>query len=136
MMAANFPVPALGELKRNWGWFLALGVTLIVLGSLALGSTVVVTLLSVTFLGRLLIIGGALQAAHGFMHRAWQGFFVDIAIGLLYIVVGSMFIDNPLATAEALTLMMAVFLILGGALRLVAAFSTELQHRIWLLPWG
>ena len=28
----------LGELKRNWGWFLGLGIALVVLGTIALGS--------------------------------------------------------------------------------------------------
>ncbi len=136
MMATGIPMVGVEGLKRNWAWFLGLGICLIVLGTLALGSTVFVTLLSVEFLGWLLLIGGVMQAAHGFMRRAWQGFFVDLLVGLLYMVVGLMFIDNPLATAGALTLMMSVFLILGGVFRIAAVFATRLHNRIWLLLNG
>jgi uncharacterized membrane protein HdeD (DUF308 family) len=136
MMATSIPMVAAGELKRTWGWFLALGICLIVLGTIALGVPVLVTDVSVLILGWLLLIGGVLQAIHGFMRRAWEGFFVDLLVGLLYVVVGFMFIDHPLATAEMLTLMMAALLMLGGLFRIVAVFSTNLQHRLWLLLNG
>ena len=36
-----------GELRRSWGWYLALGIVLIVLGTIAIGSTFMMTIASV-----------------------------------------------------------------------------------------
>ncbi len=42
----------LGDLKKNWGWFLALGILFIILGFIGLGMSVALTIVSVTFFGR------------------------------------------------------------------------------------
>ena len=52
------------ELRRYWGWYLALGIVLIVLGTIAIGSTFVMTIASVFFFGWLLIIGGVMDYRH------------------------------------------------------------------------
>ena len=64
-----------GELRRSWGWYLALGIVLIVLGTIAIGSTFVMTIASVFFFGWLLIIGGVMEVIHAFWHKRWAGFF-------------------------------------------------------------
>lgn len=72
----------LGELKKNWGWFLALGIALVVLGAIALGASVAMTIVSMVLLGWLLIIGGVLEGVHAFWReRAWGGFFIDLLTG-------------------------------------------------------
>ena len=44
----------LGDLKKNWGWFLALGILFIILGFIGLGMMVALTIASVVFFGVLL----------------------------------------------------------------------------------
>ena len=56
-------LPGASELRRNWGWFLILGIVLIVLGTIALGSALLMTIASVFFFGWILIIGGVLEAS-------------------------------------------------------------------------
>jgi uncharacterized membrane protein HdeD (DUF308 family) len=46
------------ELKGSWGWFLALGIVLVLLGVPALDWAVVATLVSVVLFGWLLHLGG------------------------------------------------------------------------------
>jgi uncharacterized membrane protein HdeD (DUF308 family) len=53
----------LAELKRNWGWFLGLGIALVVLGTIARGASVATTIVSVLLFGWLLIIGGVLEGS-------------------------------------------------------------------------
>ena len=89
-----------GELKRSWGWFLALGIVLIVLGTIAIGSTLVMTIASVFFFGWLLIIGGVMEVIHAFWHKRWAGFFLDLLTGVLYVVVGWMMVTNPKAVGS------------------------------------
>src|SRR5262245_33913313 len=99
VMASGFAMVGIDGLRKNWIWVLELGIALIVLGTFALGASVLVTVTSVLMFGWLLIIAGALQAAHGFWRRQWGGFFLDLLTGILYLVVGFMFIDNPLEAA-------------------------------------
>lgn len=47
-----------GDLGKHWGWLLALGILFIVLGTVALGMSVAVTVATVLFFGVLLAIGG------------------------------------------------------------------------------
>jgi uncharacterized membrane protein HdeD (DUF308 family) len=124
------------ELKRRWVWFVGLGILLVVAGTIALGSTFVLTIASVLLFGWLMIVVGILQAVHAFLCKFWSGFFLDLLTGLLYLVVGFMVVANPSATAVALTLLIALFLIFAGIFRIVVALSVHFQNRIWLLLHG
>ena len=126
----------LDELRKRWGWVLGLGILLIVLGTTAIGSSVVMTLATMVFVGWLMIGGGVLQAVHAFACKGWGGFFIDLLAGVLYTVAGFMIVANPGATAVALTLLISMFLIFGGLFRVVAALTVRFQNWIWLLLHG
>lgn len=127
----------LQELRKNWGWFLMLGVVLVALGTIALGASVVTTLAGVFFFGWLLIVGGVLEAAHAFWReKGWGGFFIDLLIGLLHVVVGFLLVANPAASALALTLLIAFFLMFGGLFRIAVALAVRFHNWVWLLLHG
>jgi uncharacterized membrane protein HdeD (DUF308 family) len=123
-------------LRQKWGWFLALGIALIFLGTVALGSSVFMTIVSVVFFGVLLTIAGALQAVHAFWRREWNGFFIDLLGGLLYLVVGLMISANPAAGAVTLTLLISVFLMVTGVFRIVGSLAVRVHHGPWLVLSG
>jgi len=125
-------------LKRHWGWFLVLGIAEIVLGIIAIGAPVVMTLVSAVFFGWLLLVGGILSAGHAFVRKQWRGFFLDLVIGILYVVAGFMIIANPGEAAASLTLLIAMFLLMSGIFRIyVALTETEnLPHSGWVLLNG
>ena len=75
---ASLHLIGLGELHKRWGWFVGLGILLVVLGMMALGSSVVMTLATMVFVGWLMIGGGVLQAVHAFTCKGWSGFFIDL----------------------------------------------------------
>jgi uncharacterized membrane protein HdeD (DUF308 family) len=124
------------ELRKKWGWFFALGIVLIICGTAALGAAFLMTVFSMFFLGWLMIAGGILEAVHAFGCKKWSGFFIDLLTGLLYVVVGFMCIANPGATAVALTLLIAMFLIFGGLFRVVVALIMRHHNWGWLLIHG
>jgi uncharacterized membrane protein HdeD (DUF308 family) len=123
-------------LQKNWGWILALGIALIALGTVAVGSAALMTIASVLFFGWLLIIGGVLELGHAFWRKAWGGFFIDMLGGILHIVVGFMIVANPAASAVALTLLISMFLIIGGIFRLVTCLAMRVHHWPWLALHG
>ena len=124
------------ELRRSWGWYVGLGILLIVLGFLSIGYAVTATVASVIVFGWLMVIGGVFEAGHAFWRRRWSGFFVDLAIGILYAVVGAMLIVNPLAGAATLTLLIAMFLFISGIFRIVASLTNRFHNWGWLLLDG
>lgn len=126
----------LDDLKRSWGWFLGLGLFLIILGTIALGSSVLMTLASVVLFGCLLIAGGSLAIAHAFLRKRWGGFFLDLFIGILYDAGGFFLVAHPEEAAITLTLLIALFLLIGGLLRIFVALTVPLHHRGWLLLNG
>ena len=133
------PTPQVAGMEivaENWGWFLGLGIVLVLLGTVALGSSVLMTVASVFLFGCLLIAGGGLQALHAFWRKNWNGFFLDLLAGILYLVVGIMIVANPAAGAVTLTLLIAMFLIVGGAFRIVGCLAVDVHHRGWLLLHG
>ena len=112
------------QLKQSWGWFLALGILLVVLGMIALGASVAMTLASVMLFGWLLIIGGVFEAVHAFWReRGWGGVFINLLTGILYVVVGFMMVANPGVAAVTLTLLIALLMLLIGPGR----FSLDAQ---------
>jgi uncharacterized membrane protein HdeD (DUF308 family) len=121
------------ELRRHWGWYLALGIVLIVLGTIAIGSTFVMTIASVFFFGWLLIIGGVMEVIHAFWHKRWAGFFLDLLTGILYVVAGWMMVTNPAESALLLTLIIAMFLVFEGVFRIVAALAARYPHWGWVM---
>ncbi len=121
------------EVRRHRGWFLAVGVLLIICGAIALGSTFAMTIVSMVFLGWLLVITGIVEVVHGLARREWRGFLVNLLSGILYAIAGLLFVANPGAAAITFTLLIAMILIAAGLFRLFVAFTTPLHHRGWLI---
>ncbi len=134
--AGGFGWAGLDELKRNWAWFLGLGICLIVLGVIAVAFSFWATIAYVILFGWLLVLSGVLQAVHAFVRKAWSGFFLDLFAGILSLVVGFMLVANPLLGAETLTLLIAVFLFIGGIFRIAASATGRFENWGWMLLNG
>ena len=124
------------DLQKRWGWFVGLGVLLVILGTVAIGWSVLTTMATMIFLGWLMFAAGVMQTAHGFSCKTWGGFFIDLVVGLLYTVTAFMIVTNPGATGVALTLLIAMLLIVSGIFRIVIAIAARFQHGVWLLLHG
>lgn len=126
----------LDALRGGWIGLLVLGIGLSVLGILALGETVVATLAAVITYGMLLIAAGILHLIGAFWARDWSGFFLAAAIGLLSLVVGVLTVRHPVAMSEVLTLLMAVFFLVGGGFRIVIAATIRPPYWGWAVVGG
>jgi uncharacterized membrane protein HdeD (DUF308 family) len=136
MTAVNYLLREIEDLRRNWVWFLILGVVLILLGMAAIGSATLATVATMLVFGWLLMAGGVLQIVHAFWARRWGGFVLQLLVGLLQFVVGVMVANHPLAAGGALTLLMAAFFVVGGIVRLAAAVALPFDGRVWLFLSG
>jgi len=126
----------LNALRGNWIWFVLLGVALLVLGTVALGSVVVASLAAAVAIGALLLLGGVAEAVGAFWCRCWSGFFLELLSGVLSIVVGLLFLRAPAGALAALTLLIACFLMVGGIFKVVAALAYRFAAWGWSLAGG
>ena len=95
--------------KKNWLWFFALGVLLVILGIGVAGSAYYATLFSVFLLGFFLLGAGIVQFIQAFLARQWSGFFLSLLLGTLYLITGFLCITKPSAAAISITLWIAAF---------------------------
>jgi len=128
----------LRSMREHWVWFLVLGIALVVLGSVAIGWACLATItITATWLfGFLLLGGGVGEVIHSFTVGRWSGALVHLLIGLLYAVVGFMMMTDPADSAITLTKIIAIFMIVGGIFRLVAALSHRFPGWQWVLLNG
>ena len=77
-----------------------------------------------------------MEVVHAFWHKRWAGFFLDLLTGILYSVAGWMMITNSQESALLLTLLIAMFLVFEGVLRIVAALAVRDPHWGWVLLDG
>jgi uncharacterized membrane protein HdeD (DUF308 family) len=127
---------SLEDFQKNRGWFLALGILLIIGGSLAIIYDVAATLLSVLFFGWLLIAVGAIEAVQSFWQPRWGGFFLHLIVGILAVVVGFHLVSSPMSGALVLTLVMAIYFMVIGIMRVVTALAMRFPNWGWVLFSG
>jgi uncharacterized membrane protein HdeD (DUF308 family) len=141
-MSSSFPYflaeekELLPNLRRRWGWFLALGIFLIVVGVLAILRPAVATLTVVEVFGFLLLFGAGAEIVSSLWARRWGGFFLHLLTGLLYLFVGAILLERPALSAAGCTLMLAVFFVASGLFRVVFAFSQQFSGWGWTLLSG
>ncbi len=110
------------SVARNWGWFLALGIVLVILGIAAIVFPFVSTIAAKIALGWMFLIGGVLHLVHAFGAQGWRGVIVDILVGVLYVVAGIWLAFFPLTGILSLTILLAVLFIVEGIFEIVASF--------------
>lgn len=121
------------DLRQYTGFYLGLGVALVVLGIIGIIWSVTVTLVTAVFLGVLLIVGGIVQAGHAFGSRSWGGFFMHLLAAILYVVVGCLTVARPGLGAISLTLLVAAFFLVGGFYKFFGALFTRFPSWGWVM---
>lgn len=124
------------EIRQNWGWFLALGIFLIIAGISAMICAVFTTFFTVLLLSMVLIFGGIANIIHAFWARRWSGFFLSLLIGILYGFIGLLFFTKPLEAVSTLTLLMGCVFIVSGLFKACSCLAARFDHWGWELFSG
>src|SRR5208337_1769413 len=124
-------IQASPEMIHHWGWFLAFGIVLMLLGIAAIVRSTSATVVSMYFFGWLLVVASIFEFVTAFMVGNWAGFFVHLLYAILFAIIGVMMLTKPVISAEALTLVMSVFFLLAGLYQLVASLWAHLPGWGW-----
>jgi len=124
----------LQRLQGYWRWFMVMGISMVVLGTFAIGWACVVTMtIAATWIfGFFLLTGGIAEIINSFSVGRWSGMLLHLIIGALYTIVGLMIIQHPESAALQLTLVIAIFLIVGGTIRVIFALSERFTGWVWV----
>jgi uncharacterized membrane protein HdeD (DUF308 family) len=126
----------LEAIRGNWGWILALGIILIVVGTLAIAMPFAGSLASIVALSALLIMGGIAQLVGAFWTRDWSGFFLSLLMGVLYLVTGVVFLRHPADALAFVTLLLACALMISGLFRIIGSLMYRFPQWGWTLLGG
>jgi uncharacterized membrane protein HdeD (DUF308 family) len=98
--------------QSKWGWFLVLGMVLVVCGALAVALPAASTIGAGMVLGVVLSIAGIVKIIQSLQVKEWRGFLWHELTGAVELVGGVLIYFNPLKGALALSLLIAlVFLV-------------------------
>ncbi len=121
----------LKEIRSSWGWFLGLGILLVVLGTVCVIGDVSATFVTVMVLGWMLLLSGIFGLVFSFRAHNWQGFLLSLLSALFRGLAGYLLIRYPLAGAAGLTLLIASLLIVGGTFRAIGAGVLQFPKWGW-----
>ena len=119
------------NLSHRWGWLVALGIAMVILGCIALLLLPITTFAAVMVLGWLMVISGVVEAIHAFRVRGWKGVSLHLIGGVLGVLVGLLIVTHPVAGALAWTLLFAAIFTVIGAFRTVAAIWLKFPRWGW-----
>ncbi len=119
-------------LAAHWGWIVALGLGLAILGALAIWRARTATLVYVVFLGVLLLAAALAIFVVAFsLTGYWTAFFFHILWAILLAIIGFILVSRPAISAEAITLVIAFYLLVSGIVGIGFALFSHAQGE-WL----
>jgi uncharacterized membrane protein HdeD (DUF308 family) len=121
MSIADVFAAEIAEVRKSWGWFLALGIALMALGVLCIVKAQTATGFSILALGWVLMISAIFWFVNAFLTFNWSLFFLCLLNALIRGGVGYLLIRHPNAGAEGVTMVLAILFIVGGLFRTIAA---------------
>jgi uncharacterized membrane protein HdeD (DUF308 family) len=125
---------AIAEAKKqiadHWGWFLALGILLVLAGVAAILFPLVSTIATKIALGWIFLVSGALLIIHAFSSQQWRGFIWGLLLGALYVIAGGWLAFFPFTGIITLTLILAALFLAEGVLEVIMAVRVR-PHEGW-----
>lgn len=119
----------MNEIRSSWGWFLTLGIALVLLGAACIVYNTAATAATILVFGWLLVVSGVFALIQAFRVHNWSGFFLYFLSALLRGFTGYLLIRYPEVGAASLTLIVAAFFVVGGLFR--ATGSAMLRFPSW-----
>ena len=129
-------VQDVAQARNNWGWYVALGIVLILVGIYAIWAEGAATVASVWALGIVLVIAGIAQlitGIHGSRSRTHHFAAVSWSSGHHR---GTVADRASRRWSPAITLLLAVLLVFGGIFRFVSALWMQFPQYGWVAVSG
>jgi uncharacterized membrane protein HdeD (DUF308 family) len=124
------------EVRKSWGWFLIIGILLMILGATCIVKAQTATTFSILALGWVLAISAVFWFIGSLQALGWSGFFIYLLNALIRGVTGYLLIRHPDAGAEGVTMLLAVLFVVGGLFRISGAGVIRFPYWGWTVFAG
>jgi uncharacterized membrane protein HdeD (DUF308 family) len=114
----------------NWGWFLTLGIVLVVAGIAAIMFPLVSTIAAKIALGWIFLAAGIVMIIHAFSIQKWGGFLMELLLGVLYLFAGGWLAFFPFTGIVTLTILLAALFLAEGVVEVIMGFRVR-PHEGW-----
>lgn len=132
-MTIDFQTDA-ANIRKSLGWVIALSIVLIILGILAIFSPVLASAFFTSVMGWIAIISGVVMIVESFQSRPVRGFWLNLVLGILYVIAGIYILFNLGAAVLALTFAFGVLFVVEGIFTIIMAFTNRSGHDAsWLV---
>ncbi len=121
---------SVGEIRRNSGWFIFLGIVFLVGGVLAIAMPFMASIAVAVVVGVSLFIIGIFQIIQAWSIRTWAGFIWQLLIGIILVLGGLSLYFNPFAGAITLTFVAAAVFLAQGVAQVLLGFQMR-PHAGW-----
>src|SRR5271157_4329053 len=126
----------IAKVRKSWGWFLVIGILLMVLGATCIVKAQTATTFSILVLGWILVISGVFWLVNSFLTVTVPIFFLFLLNALIRGGIGYLLIRHPNAGAEGVTMVLAVLFIVGGLFRTAGASVIKFPWWGWTVLSG
>jgi uncharacterized membrane protein HdeD (DUF308 family) len=124
-------------LRQNAGWVTGIGILLLVMGILAIGSPLVTGMAITWTVGIFLILGGASQCLLAFRAGAFGRALLVFLTGLVTLIAGGFMVSQPVAALAPITLLLAAYFLATGVLAIIAGLQVRPANGWgWMLANG
>ena len=121
---------------QSWGIPMTLGILLTIGGTFALFGSVLTSFVSMVFIGSLLVAAGVFEMFAAVRLRKELPTVPYFLIGLLTVVVGTLFVAKPVASLASVTLLIAAYLFASGLFRGITALADRYPRWGWDFAYG
>jgi len=113
------------DLARNWRWVLGLGLVLLLGGLIGVAAPYFAAKAVVKAIGLLLLLGGTAYVASALQMRGVRAIAPMALTGVLMVVCGGLFVFQTEAGVKTITLILAIFFLVQGVLKVVGAIAVR-----------
>ncbi len=113
------------EVNDNLGWFIGLGIGLMILGCLAILVPFASTFAIETLIGILFGVGGIMHIIHAFRWKTSGRFVSDLFLGIIYLILGLWLLAYPLTGVFTLTFLLSILFFIEGIFKIIQSARTR-----------
>ena len=118
---------------RNWGFWVAAGIILMIIGIILLASPIFTSIASVLVFGTLLVVAGLVHIVTAFLDKSSDHLWLHLVMAAITIVVGILMLLMPVIALASLTLLIAVFFLSSGLFRIIGVITKRFTGWGWYL---
>ncbi|MCU0526034.1 MAG: HdeD family acid-resistance protein [Elainella sp. Prado103] len=125
------------NVKKSMTWVIILSIGLMILGVLAILMPGLASAFFTSVMGWLAIISGVVMIVESFQSKPVRGFWLNLVVGIFYVIAGIYILFNVGAAMLALTFAFGILFIVEGIFTIIMAFTNRAGHRMaWLVAFN